>query len=399
MKKKIAIARGILVFSSVLLLLFLFFPVKAQLDDGGSVVYGSIAGVYKVTKIKRYGNVGMTLTMREGLSIELFGKEVYYKIDTEYLAERMDWGDSNGTTYFDAEIVEITEDRVLVESIKEGVGPIRKETPVAFAPVVVDEQTLRGLWIGDEVRIMYNDKRVRVENPLWLEIVFVVYPLDKTGEVISEKGATLHQGFVPSESREGLDESDTWMMYTETPYSSLMLVDGEATAKMLLEKTEEAYPADTPVDEILAAVKEENYVVLEDLRLASGGEVWQEFYQKVQKEEHAQVSLVHYFAPDDEADNPQLYFYSLVYVAGEGFWVMRRSYNEKTEGEAVCQYRYLIHDTKEPVRAGADYSMEDIYFLANDNTVTWDKIQKEALSSYYDGDRTEYYMVYVDFAE
>ena len=314
MKKKIAIARGILVFSLVLLLLLLFFPVKAQLDDGGSVMYGSIAGVYKVTKIKRYGNVGMTLTMREGLSIELFGKEVYYKIDTEYLAEQMDWDDSNGTTYFDAEIVEITEDRVLVESVKEGVGPIRKETPVAFDPVVVDEQTLQGLWIGDEVRIMYNDKRVRVENPLWLEIVFVVYPLDKTGNVISEKGATLHQGFVPSESREGSDGVDTWMMYTETPYSSLMLVDGTATAKMLLEKTEEAYPADTPAEEIIKAVKEENYVVLEDLRLTHGGELWQEFYQKVQKEEHAQGRLVHYFAPDDEGDNPQLYFYSLVYV-------------------------------------------------------------------------------------
>lgn len=148
MKKKIAIARVILILSSVLLLLLLFFPVKAQLDDGGSVVYESIAGVYKVTKIKRYGNVGMTLTMREGLSIELFGKEVYYKNDREYLAEQMDWGDTNGTTYFDAEIVEITENRVLVESIKEGVGPIRKETPVAFDPVVVDEQILRGLGVA-----------------------------------------------------------------------------------------------------------------------------------------------------------------------------------------------------------------------------------------------------------
>jgi len=286
---------------------------------------------------------------------------------------------------------------VLVESVKEGVGPIRKETPVAFDPVVVDEQILRGLWVGDEVRIMYNDKRVRVENPLWLEIVFVVYPLDKTGKVISETGTTLHQGFVSSESREGLDGSDTWMMYTETPYSSLMLVDGKATAKMLLEKTEEAYPADTPVEEILTAVKEEDYVVLEDLRLAHGGELWQDFFQKVQKEEHAQVRLVHYFAPDDVGDNPQLYFYSLVYVAGEGFWTMRRSYDEKTDGEAVCQYRYLIHDTKEPVRADADYSLQDIYFLANDNTVTWDEIQKEALSSYYDGDRIEYDMVYVDF--
>ena len=301
MKKKIAIARGIMILSLVLLLLLLFFPVKAHLDDGGSVVYASITGVYKVTKIKRYGNVGKTLTMREGLSIELFGKEVYYKIDKEY-------------------------------------------------------------------------------------------PLD-------EKGVTLHQGFVPSESREGFDGSDTWMMYTETPYSSLLLVDGEATAKMLLEKTEEAYPTDTLAEEILTAVKEEKYVVLEDLRLTSGGELWQEFYQKVQEEEHAQIRLVHYFAPDDAGDDPRLYFYSLVYVAGEGFWIVQRSCDEKTEEREVYQYLYLIHNTREPIRFGADYSLEDIYFLANDNTVTWDEIQREALSSYYDGDRIEYYMVYNDFME
>lgn len=281
MKKKITIARVVLILSSVLLLLLLFFPVKAQLDDGGSVVYESIAGVYKVTKIKRYGNVGMTLTMREGLSIELFGKEVYYKIDKEY----------------------------------------------------------------------------------------------------------------------PLDEEDTWMAYTETPYSSLMLVDGEETAKMLLEKTEEAYPRETPVDEILTAVREENYVVLEDLRLTSGGEIWQDFYRKVQAEENAQVRLVHYFAPDDAGDVPQLSFQSLVYVAGEGFWTMERSFNEVTEEKAAHHYLYLLHDTKEPVRFDADYSLEDIYFLANDNTVTWDEIERESLSSYYDGDRIEYYMVYIDFVE
>ena len=47
-----------------------------------------------------------------------------------------------------------------------------------MASVLVAEQTVQELSVGDEVRIMYNDKRIRVENPLWLEVVFAVYPID-----------------------------------------------------------------------------------------------------------------------------------------------------------------------------------------------------------------------------
>lgn len=180
MKKKFA-AAGIVVF----VLLVLFFPIKAHLDDGGSVVYASIARVYKITKIKTFDNVGMTITMKEGLQVELFGKEVYHHIDKEYLLEQKEWGEENGTCYFDAKIVEITEGQILVESTTDGVGAIRAGTPVAFSPVLVGNQNLlvQGLEAGDEIRIMYNDKRVQIDRPqwrLWLEVVFEVYPLEKS---------------------------------------------------------------------------------------------------------------------------------------------------------------------------------------------------------------------------
>ena len=47
---------------------------------------------------------------------------------------------------------------------------------------VQNEQTIQGLEVGDVVRVMYNDKRIRVEKPLWLEVVFAVYPLDENGK-------------------------------------------------------------------------------------------------------------------------------------------------------------------------------------------------------------------------
>ena len=171
LKKKIA---GIV---AAILLLVLLFPIKAHLDDGGSVIYMSIASVYKITKIKTFDNIGMTVTMKEGLRIELFGREVYERIDREYLSEQKDWGEENGLCYFDAEIKEITENHILAESITDGVGAIRSGTPVAFDASALDEQMQKAFSTGDNIRIIYNDKRVRVNRPqwcLWLEVVFSV---------------------------------------------------------------------------------------------------------------------------------------------------------------------------------------------------------------------------------
>ena len=47
---------------------------------------------------------------------------------------------------------------------------------------VLAERTVQELSVGDAVRVMYNDKRIRLENPLWLEVVFAVYPLDEDGK-------------------------------------------------------------------------------------------------------------------------------------------------------------------------------------------------------------------------
>ena len=79
MKKKI-----IIISIAVIFLIVSLFPIKAHLDDGGSVIYVSVANVYEIKKIKSLGNEGMTITMTEGLSIKLFGKEVYYHIDKVY---------------------------------------------------------------------------------------------------------------------------------------------------------------------------------------------------------------------------------------------------------------------------------------------------------------------------
>jgi len=179
-KKKLVIAGAVIV-----LLVVLLFPMKSYKDDGGSIVYFCLSNAYQITKIKTFGNVGQTSTIKEGWRVELFGKEVYYNIDREYLAGQKVWSEENLTCYFNARIKEITEDSIVLETTEDAMGTIRRNTPVAFDPAeVLAEQTVQELSVGDAVRVMYNDKRIRLENPLWLEVVFAVYPIDENGKVV-----------------------------------------------------------------------------------------------------------------------------------------------------------------------------------------------------------------------
>ena len=199
-------------------------------------------------------------------------------------------------------------------------------------------------------------------------------------------GTTLHQGFVPYQSDE------VWRMYTKTPYSSTMLADGEGTAELLLEKTLEAYPVDMPAEEILAEVKEQNYVVFEDLRLTHGGAAWKEFYEKVLKRENAQIKLAEYYTLGDisryseeyynqiKDEYPKMFFLSLVYVAGEGFFIGDRP-STATEPESILFFKYLKHYEGEAPTSYANFSRYDRYVLVDDNTATWEEIERQMYSS------------------
>lgn len=71
MKKKI------LIVLLVLVLIVLLFPVKLQHKDGGSVAYQSLVGIYRVTDWHQMLPLDETECYKEGISVELFGMEVY----------------------------------------------------------------------------------------------------------------------------------------------------------------------------------------------------------------------------------------------------------------------------------------------------------------------------------
>lgn len=73
MKKAIWICLAIVV------LIILLFPIRLQYKDGGSVSYQSIAGIYRVTDWHQMlpTEEGEPMKYKEGLSIEIFGREIY----------------------------------------------------------------------------------------------------------------------------------------------------------------------------------------------------------------------------------------------------------------------------------------------------------------------------------
>ena len=63
----------------ILILVVLLFPVQLQYKDGGSVAYQSVVGIYRVTDWhqKLPAEEGEPMKYKEGLSVEIFGREVY----------------------------------------------------------------------------------------------------------------------------------------------------------------------------------------------------------------------------------------------------------------------------------------------------------------------------------
>lgn len=71
--------RKIITVLLVLLLLITLFPLKLQLKDGGSIVYQSLVGAYRVTNWHQMLPIteGEGEKYKEGISVEIFGCEIY----------------------------------------------------------------------------------------------------------------------------------------------------------------------------------------------------------------------------------------------------------------------------------------------------------------------------------
>jgi len=142
-------------------------------------------------------------------------------------------------------------------------------------------------------------------------------------------------------------------------------------------------------DEALAEAKNSDTVVIEFHGCSHGKKVWKNFVEKANSGTPASVLCAHYYELDkahvsnelyqQEKDNyPVLYFYLLEYD-GKEFTVSIRD-SKSAENESKETYKYLLHMTGEAPET-ATVREYDRYVLADDDSLTWEEIERNMVSS------------------
>jgi len=135
-------------------------------------------------------------------------------------------------------------------------------------------------------------------------------------------------------------------------------------------------------------VKENGYVVHEDLDITSGQAVWDDFAAKAKSGETCEVLLAFYYTLGDPSQySLELYEkekerYPLLYTKILSFDGEKYTLKYKDDGENyVEEYKYMVRLTGEPMSETAIFSDYVYHVLVDDKDVTWDEIFRGMVSS------------------
>ena len=148
-------------------------------------------------------------------------------------------------------------------------------------------------------------------------------------------------------------------------------------------------------DEGLALARQCSAVVMEKLSCTSGREVWDGFVEAVRSGGAASVTLAQYWPEDGrtsgtDPEYPMLYLYRLDHD-GESFRVTGRVSTEE-DPEYSETFKYLLR-----FESGGEKTAER-FVLTDDDTVTWEQIERDMLSSQF-GDSIKHCTVFYDTEE
>ncbi len=145
-----------------------------------------------------------------------------------------------------------------------------------------------------------------------------------------------------------------------------------------------SFPEDMAITDIYLNVKKGGWVVSHSGFIMAGDSLWREFYDKVSKGEPANVLIAKYteFDPENkspeyieryEKEYPRLLLTEISYD-GELFTQMTFNFREG-ELDSQARYKYIISYDGPPVGGGdPKYGHEEVYYLVNDSTVTYEQI-------------------------
>ena len=147
----------------------------------------------------------------------------------------------------------------------------------------------------------------------------------------------------------------------------------------------------------------DNCVAFNDLDIIAGQSVWDDFLEKTQEGEVAMVRLAfNYTLGDPDRYAPELFElikddYPLLYMQDLSFdgekYMLFYTENDKVYSH---EYEYLQRFEGKPQSGTATYSEYVIYALVNDNTVSWEEIEKGKVSSQF-GAYIDHQIVYSDY--
>ncbi len=158
-----------------------------------------------------------------------------------------------------------------------------------------------------------------------------------------------------------------------------------------------------PADYSLAEAKEDGCVVMEDLSVTSGQEVWDSFVKAASAGKRATVRLGYYYTLDPDRVAPEYYEvnkdrYPVLFIKDltfDGEKYVTRGYED---GEEIVQeYPYLMKYEGKAETPHASYDAYVHYVLTLDDTVTWEQLQAGMLSSQL-GDYIPHSVVYTDLS-
>lgn len=92
-------------------------------------------------------------------------------------------GAENGGSFFNATVLEVTEDTVSVECVDSMDSDFTNGDIISFGTQIVAANGLPDIVPGDTIRIIYNDTSVN-KDTLRIDIVFAVYLVDDSGNVL-----------------------------------------------------------------------------------------------------------------------------------------------------------------------------------------------------------------------
>ena len=157
-----------------------------------------------------------------------------------------------------------------------------------------------------------------------------------------------------------------------------------------------------PEDYSLEDAKSDDCVVYEDGDITFGKSFWDDFITATEKGKSTTVRLAFYYSLDNPSSYSKEYYeaikddYPVIYIKDLSYDGEKYKIEGIEDGQMIIkEYKYMVKYEGQPDSASALFSNYIYYVLVNDNSVTWDDIQKGMFSSKF-GDGIEHYVVYED---